>query len=196
MHKRKGNADKKRNLNIYRYHKKIGTPFSARDNYYYAKEFYYNEEFAQCLTILDKLISEKSLTSANLYDSYLCVFDCSLRLKKYNCDYLYDALKKFGPTGEIFCNLAVYYEMINQIPLAIKYFQIALASNPFDDKNAFYNARYYYYFPLLKLVELNYKIGDKKQSFRFHEITKRLYPNATEVLYNEFFFEKLFNDKK
>lgn len=191
-HKKQVKSDKKRNLNIYRWHLRKGAQFDARAQYYYAKELFYNHYYYKCILELKKFLKMPNKFTPNEIDAYLTICKCYQYLSKQNLalKFAFIALTKIEPNSELLCLIAdIFYNENNKI-IAEKYYKFALQCEPNYTSGAFIDKTYYYIYPLLQLTIINYRLGKIDKAKYYHELCKLDSPNNESVKYNEKFFKE------
>jgi len=191
-HHKKDFSNPKRNLIIYQKHIKNGEKLSARSQYYYAKELFYNGYYRKCVVELKKYLKMKNKFEPNVADSYLTLSKCC-KLLNNNAKalkLLLTSLIEISPNSEILCEIGDIFVTQKNYKQAIFFYECAtlvkadIKSGQFVDKN------YYYLFPYLQLTMLYYKIGDFENAKKYHLLSKSCNPNNPSVLFNEKFFNK------
>ena len=192
QHKKTASSNPKRNLNLYRYHKKQNYKFNAREQYYYAKELYYNGYYASAIRELKKFLAYKNKFLPNHYDAILTLARIYNHKSQHNLsiNILADFIKTYTPTSEICCELGNAFIKSHRINDAIMAYEAALTIPPNLISGAFVEYDYYYLIPHLQLVCLYYKKGNYELSKYHHNILINQYPSHPSVIYNQQFFTK------
>ncbi len=179
----------KRNLNLFRKALKRGVKFSAREQYYYARELFYWAYYKKCKIELSKFFKMKYKFLPNIIDATLIMAKCCEKLQDIESakKWLYEGLN-IMPNAEIVCELARLYQLEGKIDSAIYWYQSALNIQKPTLQGLFVRIEYYYLIPLLELVVLSYN-KDINLAKSYHLKAKEMYPNNKKVIYNEQFFE-------
>ena len=178
----------KRNLNLFRKALKRGVKFSAREQYYYARELFYWGYFKKCKVELNKFLKMKHKFLPNTIDALQIMAKCEERLgstenaKKW----LFEAIN-IMPNAELVCELARLYEIEGNTDNAIYFYQSALNVEKPSQQGFFVREEYYYLIPLLQLTRLCFT-KDKQKAKQYHLQAKQQYPDNNAVAYNEQFF--------
>lgn len=177
-----------RNLDIYEYHIKNGIVLSAREQYYYAKEFFYIGNYKKCIEELKKFLAMKNIYRADEWDAMLTAYVCSEKIGQNDGgSFLFSALGKFGPDSKILCFLGDYYRKNLDVKKAENYYKMAVFCE--DENNGFFHEKKYDFLePCLRLVKLNYECGNYDKAKIYHNLCKKFYPSDKSVLFNEKFF--------
>lgn len=189
IHKKTKRTDVSRNLDIFEYHIKNGKELNARERYYYGKEFFYIGKYGRCAEELGKFLNMRYIYGADEWDALLTCFLCYEKTgKSGGCDFLFKALKKFGPDSKTFCFLGDYYRKNLSLKTAEVYYKTALACGTGHD--GFFNENKYFFLePALRLVALYFECGEYEKAKKFHLICKKYFPHDESVMFNEKFFQ-------
>ena len=192
-HDKKNKPYTDRNLNIYRKIIKAGVTFTPRQQFYYARELYFNN-------LIDEAIHEFSIFLAsgkgwkeNNIEACLNLSKC-YQLKGERQNAITSLLGSFAydiPRGEALYQLGRIFEDQEKYDMAIYWYKQALSSNPNVQGGGFINIDCYRFLPALQLCVCYYKKGDVNLSWHYHNIAKSIKPNDKNVLYNEKFFNNL-----
>ncbi len=186
-------GDPKRNLKIYRYHKKLGESFDARSAYYYAKELYYTGFYVSCIRALNKFLRYKDNFVPNVQDAILCKARCfdMINQNKKSISVLLNYAKDEVLSAEMCCVLGDSFVKLKKYNQAIHWYIIALSSRDDIQSGAFCDGQYMGVYPCLQLCCLYYTLGDRIKSEYYHKKSKRFCPNHPAVKFNEQFFKNL-----
>ena len=187
-HRKVAVNDNKRNLNIYKKHIKNGEILSARDEYYYAKEYYYLGYLKTAKKLLKKFTKRRDAYSFDLIDAYYTLYDIAIKTNENSpLSYLFLCLQKCGTNGELLCKIGDAYLKNGEILKAIDYYKFSLSCK--KPIVGFIKKEYYYIYPLLQLTCLCYKVGDYAQAKYFHQKCEEEDRENPVVIYNRRFFE-------
>lgn len=189
-HQKQFGKDPKRNLKIYQHHIKNGTVLNTRELYYYSKELFYNQYYSKCITTLKKFLKAKNQFYANTLDATLTLSKC-FELKNENqkaLKTLLSALANISPTSEYVCEIGDIFLRLNNINMAITYYNFALTLPPQDTQGVFVNLDYYYFVPHIQLSVCYYTIKDYEKAKCHHNLAKQFNPNSEIVKNNDKFF--------
>lgn len=193
-HNKKNKHYTDRNLNIYRKMLKDGIVFSPRQQFYYARELYFNNLIDDAIHEFSVFLANGKGWKENNIEACLNLSKCyQLKGERKNAitallgSFVYDV-----PHGEILFELGKVFEEQGNFKVAIYWYKKALESEPNPQGGGFVNIDCYGFLPAIQLCVCYYKIGDIVTSKYFHNIAKALKPNDKNVLFNENFF----NNKK
>ena len=188
-HRKEICSNSKRNLNLYKKHLPISN-FTAREIYYFAKEYFYLGYYKTSVKLLKKFLNCTDKFAPDEKDALLTLSYCYKILGENNyVDFLFTALKTVGLDCEILCKIGDYFLEKNDFLNAEKYFKCALSLSK-NDCIGFCNTEYYHLYPLLQLIYLNFKVGNYSRSLYYHELCKLNYLTDKRVEFNENFFKQ------
>ena len=126
-HRKEKVSDPKRNLKIYRKAKGKGVVFSAREQYYYARELFYNGYYVSAIKGMEKFLKMNEKYAPDEYGAMIIISDCFLFLSKISQakKMLFCAFERF-PTSEVCCKIAYIYEFEQKFVHARLFYQCAL----------------------------------------------------------------------
>lgn len=188
IHDKLESSSPTRNLDIYEYHIKNGAILNAREQYYYAKEFFYLGNYKKCFEELEKFLALKNIYCADEWDALLSAYICSEKIgQKDGEKFLFSALEKFGPDSKTLCFLGDYYRKNLAVKKAENYYKMAVFCE--GENNGFFREKKYEFLePCLRLVKLNYECGNYEKAKVYHNLCKKFYPSDKSVMYNDKFF--------
>ncbi len=187
FHKKIAENEKGRNLKIYRNLIKNGHVLTEREEYYYARELYYNGYNNLAEKTLRKSIKKLSY-KPDLREAYIMLADLLLKRKKYMLaiNYLFSGLKVFQATSEYMCKIAEVFLYVDNLHISAVFYKAALQNNL--DNSGFYKREYSEIIPALALCRIYYLLGDLAKSKEYQDLAKQFNPNDPRVLFNEKFF--------
>ena len=192
-HNRKDKPHTDRNLNIYRRMLSSGKTFTPRQQFYYARELYYNNLIDEAIHTFAVFLSQGKGWSENNIEACLNLSKCyQLKKEKNNAltalfgSFVYDL-----PRGEVLFEIGKIFEESGEYKKAIYWYEQALQAKPNVAGGGFVNLDCYQFLPALELCVCYYRLGDKKRSKFYHKLSKKFKPDNASVLYNENFFNNL-----
>ena len=188
VHKKMRACSPTRNLDIFNSNIAKGVVLDSREQYYYAKEFFYLGNYKKCIEELEKYLSGKNLYRADEWDALLSLFACKEKLgRKGGEKYLFSALEKFGPESKTLCLLGDFYKKNLSPEKAENYYKMSLLCK--DENNGFFHeSKYDFIEPCLRLVALLFEKGEYNDAKKYHELCKKRFPKNPSVVYNDKFF--------
>lgn len=185
-HKKQKNSDPKRNLKIYNNVLKLGVVFSARDQYYYGRELFYNGYYNKCIKTLKKYLLLNDTYTPNITGAYTIIADCYSSTGDYESSkkILIKYISLYTPNSEICCKLANAFENTQNEKLAIFWYKVALSCS---NTEGFINHDYEKFIPFVALTKLLYKTN-KNEAKEYHLKAKKIKPHHPSIIFNNQFF--------
>lgn len=192
-HKKSDSTDSKRNLRIFESMIKQGITLDARQEFYYARELYYAENFQEAILSFNKVLDNESAWVENKINGCIDLSHCYLALNdKTNAvlaltrSFMYDT-----PRAEICCEIGSFFMNENKFLNAEYWYKQALNCTLDITRGGFYMLDCYNYIPYLQLCVCSFRLGDIKKAMEYNEMAGIEKPTSKEYLYNKEFFEKL-----
>ena len=195
-HKNKPYTD--RNLTIYKRMLSEGRTLTPRQQFYYARELYYNNKISEALHQFSVFLSggkgwvENNIEAClNLSRCYQLQGELDNGLTSLFGSFIYDI-----PRGEILYEIGKIFEKKNMLNQAIFWFKQALKAKPNVEGGGFVNLDCYTFLPAIELCVCYYKLGKKHLARHYHQLSKKYKPEYPSVMYNEKFFNNEKSNKK
>lgn len=186
-----------RNLMIYKKMIQLGEKMTPRNQFYYARELYFNKLYDEAIHEFSKFLSEGKGWKENNIEACLNMSKCYKQkgqidhaLTTLLGSFVYDL-----PRGEILFEIGNIFFEKAQYHNAIYWFERALESKSNIKNGSFVNVDTCTFYPAIMLCVCYDKINDKLNAFHYNEIAKLYRPNDKSVLQNEEYFNKIFNKK-
>lgn len=182
---------KNRNLKIYENLKKQKVEFSARQQFYYARELFFNNRIDKAIINFKKFLKIKNAFIENKIEACLNLSKCYLiknNFKKAK-EILFYSFDYDLPRSEILCEIAYIYKQQNDFIKAIYYFELATKNKPNFTNLSFVKSEYYDYIPYLELCVCYFNLKDYKKSYYYNCLAKKIKPTDKIVLNNENFLK-------
>lgn len=185
------NRDSSRNLLIYKRHKKNGEIFNEREQYYFSKELFYNNQYKQSIKNLKLFLSMPNKFLPNVIDAYITISDSYLQLKDYiNAKkYLIKSMEICPPNALVCCKLGFIYILENNYNNAIFWYKSALNYEKNQKTGEFIQNDYFDFIPYLQLSFCYYYLKDYENFVKFHQKAKAIKPYDKIILNNEKFIQ-------
>ena len=188
-HRKEKHSNPKRNLNLYNKALKLGKIFTPREQYYYARELYYNNYLNKCEKELKKYLKMNDKYTPNILGAYEILSNIYLitnsTIKGKNI--LFKCFEYITPNSQLLINLAKFFEMENNIESAIFYYHAAIISP--RTQNGFVSPDTHEFIPYLELCRLYYSKGLINTAKTYHNLAKKIHPKHPSIIYNEKFFK-------
>lgn len=188
-HRKVNTGDPRRNLELYEKHLSMGEKLDGRGQYYYAKEFYFLGDYAKSKKELLKFLDMNTKYIPDVKDAYVSVYKCEKKSGgNGDLKLLFSALERVGADSEIFCYIGDCYLAKGDTEQAVTYYKCALCVKDPTLQYGFYERKFYYLEPLLRLTATNYNSGNKKTAEFYQRVCEEKYPTEKEVIFNSRFF--------
>lgn len=187
-HRKEKVCDPKRNLKLYQHAKKNGIVFNPREQYYYARELFYNKHFTSAINAFKNFLKNKSIYEADFLGATIMLSDCFKQKNNLSKakNVLLNYIKHKPPTSEICCKLAQLFELEDDFKNAIFWYECALICP--QQTIGFVQKEYECFIPSIELSRL-YFSKDFNKSKSFHLTAKSLRPHHPSIIFNEKFFK-------
>ncbi len=197
-HKKEKRNDPDRNLRIFRKLLAEGATLAPREQFYYARELYYHQEYAQAIAIFDAFLEQGQGWLENQIDACRHLAWCYQELNQPQ-QALFSLLRSFQydrPRAEIRCDLGKYFFQQDQMQQAIYWYQQAAAQPRKNNLGGFVQPACYDYIPYIQLCCCYYRTGDLKKAIAYNKKAGAVRPHDPAYLYNKNFFSQLLQEKK
>ena len=192
-HKKIGYPDPKRNLRIFEKMIKNGDTLDPRQQFYYARELYYNKKYKKAIKNFkifldnkDGWIENKINACADLYNCYIEINDNTNAFLSLTRSFLYDL-----PRAEICCQLGHFFFNQKLYNNAIYWYEKASAIPLDTTRGGFYNLDCYNFTPYIQLCICYYNIGDISKAIKYNDLAGKVKPTNKSYLLNKTFFDNL-----
>lgn len=191
--KPKDRGNNMRNLKIYRKSIADGNILSEREQYYYARELYYNDFINEAIQEFNIFLAMPQGFYVNKIDACIMLAKCYLKMNDIQSalDIVFHSFIYGLPTGEACCQLGSIYYNCKDYKKAIYWYQCATLLKPDIDSGAFIDFSAYDFTPFLWLTVCYDKLGDKEKAYEYHCRSKEIFPNHPSVIFNQAYFESL-----
>lgn len=191
-HRKEHVADPNRNLRIFEGLLEQGKNLDPREQFYYARELYYHEQYQKAIAVFEQFLDEKQGWVENCIDAcemmgycYELLGEEEQALRSYFRSFIYDL-----PRAELCCDIGKHYFDRYQYKQAIYWYQRALACSRNDTSGAFVRIDCYGYIPWLQLCVCYYRMGDIQEAVHCNEQAASIKPNSEAIRQNREFFAK------
>lgn len=198
FHNKKTSKYSDRNLMIYKKMISLGEKFSPRNQFYYARELYFNKFYDEAIHQFSKYLTEGKGWKENNIEACLNMAKC-YKQKGQKDHALTTLLGSFVydiPRGEILYEIGNIFHEKNQYQNAIYWYKMAIESKNEVKNGGFVNYDACTFLPALQLCVCYDKIGDKLMAYHYNQLAKHYKPSSDAVKHNDEYFNQIFNDKK
>lgn len=196
-HGKKNQKYSDRNLMIYKKMITLGEPFTPRNQFYYARELYFNKLYDEAIHAFSKFLTDEKGWKENKIEACLNLAKCYKQKKQNNHalttlfgSFIYDL-----PRSEILYEIGNIFMEKGEYKRAIYWHKKALESKNDIQSGAFINTDTNSFLPAIQLCVCYDKIGDKLSAFHYNEIAKFYRPDDKAVKQNSIYFESIFKQK-
>ncbi|MDD2627702.1 MAG: glycosyltransferase family 2 protein [Clostridia bacterium] len=195
-HKKVSVGNPKRNLNIFNKMIAENHTFSAREQYYYARELYYNKEYVKSIEEFRSFLDSNKGWKENNIEACLNMANCykALESKEKYLMVLLESFKYDTPRAEVCVEIGKHFFDLEEYQKAIFWYKIAVECKLNDISGGFIAIDSYKYIPYIQLCVCYYRLGDIKKSIYYNKKAGEEKPNGKEYLFNKNYFEKVDNE--
>ena len=192
QHRKIKQNENERNLKIYKALKESGHPFSARQQFYYSNELFYNNylddaisAYQTFLKMPDAFIENKLQAKINLSKIYNAQNKPALALQT-----LFDTFTLDLPRSETLCEIGHTYLSQKQYEKAIYYYKLAIQP-PNPNTFAFIDLNCYAYIPHLQIALCFYFLNDLKSASKHNKLALKANPQSQIAKSNQKIYTRL-----
>ena len=198
FHNKKSQKYSDRNLMIYKKMIALGETFSPRNQFYYARELYFNKLYDEAIHTFSKFLTEGKGWKENNIEACLNMAKCYKQKGQTNhaLTTLFGSFIYELPRGEILYEIGNIYFEKNDFVKAIYWYKEALESKEDIKNGGFVNIDASTFLPAIQLCVCYDKIGDKLMAYHYNEIAKFYRPNDKSVKQNCEYFKSIFENRK
>lgn len=186
-------SDPDRNLRIFEKLLANGTPLTPREQFYYARELYYHERYAQAIELLKTFLAEKRGWIENTLEA------CRLLSQCYRCVHddantigaLLSSFSFTAPRAETCCDIGAYFMDREDYTTAAFWYEIALLIPRNDRGGGFVLPECYGYLPHIQLCVCYDRLGEHQRALEHNDAAGKEKPNDPAYLQNKQYFAQL-----
>lgn len=186
-----------RNLSIYKDMIKKGEVFSARNQFYYARELYFNGCVQEAIHEFSKFMLNEKGWIENKIDACLCLGRCYQIQKDYSnaLTALFGSFNYGIPRSEILYEIGNCFFAKKNLDCAIYWYRQALG-NAESRECSFCEKLSSSLLPALQLCVCFNQLGLVEDAYKFHLACKEFSPDDERVKYNDIYFSRIFSKKE
>ncbi len=160
-HRKEASGYSRRNLDIYQAMQAQGEPFGPRDQFYYARELYYHQYYAQAAQEFLRFLDRPDGWRENQIEACRILSDCykALGQEEEEAEALLKSLAYGLPRGEICCQLGQYFLDRRRYGQAAWWYRQALLAEPPLEEGGFVNPACYLEIPAQGLRQCREALG-------------------------------------
>ena len=190
-HRRKGKTDPLRNLRLFERLLQRGEALSPREQFYYARELYYNARYAEAAAMFGRFLGEGRGWVENNIEACRVLAQCYNALKQPE-PALQALLRSFtydAPRAELCCELGYHYFARQEYEKAIQWYGFALLCPKKEASGAFLLEDCYGYLPHLQMCVCLDRLGRAGEAVAHNEEAAKLRPQSQAVKHNRDYFK-------
>lgn len=187
-----------RNLDIYRKMQAEGAPFSARDEFYFARELFYHAAYGEAAARFEEFLARPDGWAENKISASEHLADCYLALgeKKRAKRTLLNGLLFAPPRAELLCKLGGLAAEEGDWRRAVFYYRTCLLCERDETSGGFFTPDCYGFLPYIGLCVCYFRLGDEKKAEEYNALAGKCKPDDPAYLYNVRYFRSLHAGKK
>ena len=189
-HRRKAKTDPLRNLRLFERLLAAGKQLSPREQFYYARELYYNARYEEASEAFNKFLDGGNGWLENNIEACRVLSQCETALNRPERT-LRALLRSFtydAPRAELCCELGSCYFAREEYRKAIYWYRAALLCERNDTSGAFLLEDCYGYLPYLQLCVCCDRLGQRKEAIEWNEKAGKLRPQSAAYMHNKAYF--------
>lgn len=192
LHRKLTVNDPDRNLNIFRNMLKSQKSLSTRDQFYYARELFYHQNYTEAIRFYleflaqpDAWLEDQITACQQLADCYLQSGETDSALQALYRSFLYDS-----PRAEVCCAIGNIRLGQKQYQDAVFWYESALRIPLQSGNPGFSQPDCHDYIPYMQLCVCHDRLGNISQAEAYNEKAGRIKPGDAGYLYNRSYFQE------
>lgn len=191
-HKKMRPNEPDRNLNLFQRMISQGKELDPRQQYYYARELYYNAKYQEAIDQFLTFLQEGKGWVENNISACKDLAACYYHL---NDDFhalasLFRSFSYDQPRAELCCDIGQHFLDRNQYRSAIFWYELASTRTIDGQSGAFVLRDSYGYTPYMQLCVCYDRLGDSQNAYEYNEKAGQIKPNDRAYLYNKNYFQR------
>ncbi len=194
-HRKERPGDPNRNLRIYEAMIREGEALNPRHQYYYGRELAAHGRFEEAARVLKHFLTEPDGWIENRIDACLQLSFCLKQSGQRDAALaaLFSSFRYGTPRAPVCCAAGLLFLEAGKPREAAFWYRQALADRPGLHPDAFTQAEFYDFVPLIQLCVCYDRLGNLPAALYCHRKCRKLRPNHPSVLYNERYFRQKAN---
>lgn len=192
-HKKMHPNEQGRNLKIFEKMIADGKNLDPRQQYYYARELYFNGRHEEAAELFTRFINEKQGWIENSINACKDLAFCCYVMNKPE-EALESLLKSMTfdrPRAELCCEIGKHFLDRGFYSISAFWYDTA-AKCPINQQNGgFCLPDCYNYIPYIQLCVCYDRLGERKKAIEYNEMAGKIKPFDKSYLYNKHYFEKI-----
>lgn len=197
-HRKIGDGDPDRNLNIYESMIAERERLEPRHQFYYGRELYYHGRYEDAVQIFRQFLNEPDGWVENRIDACEQMAACYEQLgrQKERLTALFASFLFDVPRAEICCEIGRAMMEKKRYRQAAFWYHRALETELREDTGAFVRRDCYGFLPAIQLCVCYDLLGDEQQALEYHRKSMEYKPESPAVKYNEAYFAQKASQRK
>ncbi len=190
-HKKLHPTEKGRNLRIFEKAVREGKQLDPRQQFYFARELYYNGRFEEAIEMFTKFLDagngwvENNISACK--DLSMCHY--AKNDEKAAIASLFRSFEFDLPRAEILCDIGLHYMRRGNFRTAAYWYHRALDCDRKAEDGGFFQPDCYGFVPSLQLCVCYDRMGNRQLAIEYNERAGAFKPNDRSYLYNKQYFE-------
>lgn len=197
-HRRKAKTDPQRNIKLFERLLQKGETLSPREQFYYARELYYNARYQEACAVFERFLNEGRGWVENNIEACRVLAQCRNALNQPE-PALQALLRSFtydAPRAEICCELGYHYFARQAYEKAIQWYNFALLCPKKETSGAFMLEDCYGYLPHLQMCVCYDRLGRMEDAVAHNDAAAALRPQSAACQHNRTYFAEKNAGKK
>lgn len=168
-----------------------GIPLSPREQFYYARELFYNKDYEHAIQEFNTFLISKKGWIENNIETCLNLAKCYYELHD-ETNMLHSLFRSFeydSPRAEVCCEIGKYFFQYQNYTIAKFWYETATTCTMNEKSGAFIVIDCYRYIPYMQLCVCYDKLGNTEKAIEYNNKAGGIKPNDKAYLYNKKYFE-------
>lgn len=192
-HKKLKQNEPNRNLRIFENMIANGKELDPRQQFYYARELYYNERYEDAIKTFNNFLDSGKGWVENCINACQDLSYCYYAIGDSNkaINACFKSFEFDEPRAEICCDIGEYFLEREKYNQAIFWYKLALTRKINETSGGFILSDCYNFIPYIQLCLCYFRIGDIKKSKEYNDKAASIKPNDSSVIYNKNYFDSI-----
>ncbi len=195
-HRKTKPGDPDRNINIYEDMIGKGEKFTPRHCFYYGRELYYHERYAEAADVFEGFLNMPDGWKENKIDACMQMAFCYEKMNEpeKRLRSLFHSLEYDAPRAALCCEIGRFFMEKKEYETAVYWYEQALSAPDKSREGGFEQKDYHDYIPLIQICVCYDRMGDHHRAWQYHLRTAVVKPASEAVAKNQKYFEHLFSE--
>lgn len=189
-HRKLRPSDPARNLRIYEKQLAEQGELAPRDQFYYARELYYHERYADAVRVFEAFLDGGRGWIENNIEACRHLSWCRYAMKEPReaLSALLRTLEYDTPRAEVCCDVGKHFLDRARYREAIFWYELALSRERDDRSGAFVSPDCYGYLPCIQLCVCHDRLGERARAAEYNDRAGKYKPDDPSYLRNKLYF--------